>query len=214
MTIKNIMDERNNVFKKENEYKDYINEHVGNVKRAYDELFVKKEFPILTSSITDDILVSITPEEMREAIEEVAIDIENHDKSKWGNIEFYAYRRKFHPTDKEKEEMKNNESYANTVKKDFEKAWQHHYTHNNHHPQYWAYRFDKPDTLLDKPKDMPLTCIIHMISDWCGMSIKFDGGLSCIDWYKNRADKEKKLLSPKTKKTVEIILNYLFNENL
>lgn len=199
---------------KEKEYRDYISEHISNVRKAYDELFAKQEFPILTSSVSDDILVSITPEEMKEAITNVEIDIDAHDKSKYSTIEFNPYRRKFHPTEEEQERMKNDIHYKDKVMNDFKTAWEHHYTHNNHHPQYWAYRFDKPSVLLDKPKDMPLECIIHMICDWCGISLKFDGGLSCIDWYKNKADKEKKLLSPKTKKTVEVILNYLFNENL
>lgn len=46
-------------------------------------------------------------------------------------------------------------------KEEFNKAWEHHYTHNKHHWNYWI------------GKNMPVKYIDQMICDWKAMSVKF-----------------------------------------
>ena len=95
---------------KELEYMDYIEEHIGNVNKAYrllqDDLF--KRF-------------NLNPREMDRRID-------THDSSKYTSLEFSGYRQYFYP---DTGEVKNKEL--------FDYAWKQHYTVNDHHPEHWKY---------------------------------------------------------------------------
>ena len=173
------------------EYLDYINEHVQNVIMMYKQHF----YPFL-DTVNENLIIPneyFSTEDFKAAIEELSSSIMNHDASKYGEEEFNAYRRHFHPTKAEEAEED-----QQTQLDEFEEAWKHHYTNNPHHPQYWV----NPDTGVSR--DMNLGAIIEMICDWDAMSYKF--GQNTIDWYENKADKEKKSMTDRTKAITELIL--------
>lgn len=94
---------------KEQEYLEYINEHISNIKLAH-----KKYGEELCNLLKINKL-------------ELAVNIAIHDASKYSLEEFDAYRLYFYPcSDEEKD------------KELFNKAWKHHYTINKHHPEYWV----------------------------------------------------------------------------
>ena len=151
----------------ENEYRRYIDEHVNNVWRAR-YIFADA----LTSELDDtSVLIELT-----------LTRLPNHDMSKYFKEEFEGYRQWFYPADGEK---KNRE--------EFEIAWEHHYTFNDHHPEFWS--------LSGEPKPMSEAAIAEMFCDWLAMSIKF--GTSLTEWYKEHEEKEPFNFHPDTRKKVE-----------
>ena len=95
---------------KREEYTEYINNHISNVKIAFDrygEILAKKL----------NVPLSLLKQ-----------NIELHDNSKFSEEEFEAYRQYFYPCSfEEKDERK------------FNIAWDHHYQNNKHHPEYWVF---------------------------------------------------------------------------
>lgn len=97
----------------ENVYRLYINEHIDNIKRAWNIMKVKCKDILIAENID---------------IEQLEENVENHDLSKFTDEEFNAYRRHFYPSEEDKE----------VDKDEFNKAWVHHYTNNPHHWDYWV----------------------------------------------------------------------------
>ena len=186
------------VIAKEREYINYILEHINNVINAYESIFESGK-PYIPNGFSE--------EEYNKAMAILNQEVHVHDQSKFSKEEFDAYRVKFYPTESEKKKMDEDIDYLNQVKDNFEKAWQHHYKLNNHHTRYY---WDESGNI----KDMPLSSIMHMICDWSAMSLKFDGKLSCVDWYNKNAEKEKSELSPRSKQIVEEMLRLIFNEEI
>lgn len=93
--------------KKEQEYKNYIDEHIKNVISVIHSVTLPVEY-----NYFDD--------------QEIKSKIRNHDLSKYSTDEFDGYRQWFYPTSNE---TKN--------KTEFDKAWKHHYENNSHHWEYW-----------------------------------------------------------------------------
>lgn len=186
--VDNTTNESINKNKKKFEYLDYINEHIRNVNKAYGYLFL----PLLDIEIISDVL---DEREFKNAILNVQKYIVDHDATKFSDEEFEAYRANFYPTDYEKTL---DDNYQMMVKQEFEEAWRHHYENNRHHTLYWL---NKETNTIN---DMDLEGIIEMICDWEAMSIKFNS--KTVDWYNNKADKEKSQMSIKTKQIVEEIL--------
>jgi hypothetical protein len=56
---------------------------------------------------------------------------------------------------------------------------------------------------------MTLRAIVHMICDWEAMSMAM--GTNTIDWFQNKADKEKEAMSPNTLKLVNEILLHIIH---
>ena len=109
MKLYKLLEELEN---KEEEYKNYIEEHIKNTQKAWDlvQPKLKGEY-------------KLSPE-MKEKIDEL---IKSHDASKFSKEEFEPYRQYFY--------TKNNEAKNKEV---FDKAWLHHYTLNKHHWQHWV----------------------------------------------------------------------------
>lgn len=182
---------------KEQEYLDYINDHINNVNKAF-ELYM---LPILNMT---NISTLISDEELKEAIRNLQSLIPTHDASKFSDAEFDGYRMRWHPTAAELAKQKEDPELQYTVRERYEKCWEHHYTTNGHHPKHWL----DPETGISK--DMTLDAIVEMLCDWEGMSLKF--GTSTLKWYEEKATDEKAALSPKTKQIVEDLLyNVLHN---
>lgn len=163
------------------QYTNYINEHVTNVKRAYD--WMEKKLP--------DIISKAKQSACDEGLQLDRI-ITEHDISKWSNEEYYAYDEYFYG---------NNKSYK--CIDDFNKAWLHHIHNNPHHWQHWVLINDEEKEGIIV-LDMPTYYIIEMICDWWSFSWKTGDLYEIFNWYEKRKDYIQ--LSESTRKIVEDIL--------
>lgn len=121
----------------------------------------------------------------------------DHDSSKNNDDEYLAYDAYFYG---------NNRSYE--VTEEFKRAWLLHIHRNPHHWQYWVLNNDDPnegEVILD----MPYNYIIEMICDWWSFSWQKGNLGEIFNWYDEHSDYIK--LSPKTRKTVEDILEQMRN---
>lgn len=175
---------------KKQEYVNYIDDHVRNVQKAFRDYFI----PFLTNEnkFVSDVL---SYEDFIEAISNVSEQIKEHDASKYYDVEFDGYRAYFHPTIIEKSM---DDEYQKWIKEKFDESWKHHYENNCHHVQFWV-NFE-----TNEISDMSLPAIIEMLCDWIGMSMHFK--TSTREWYENKADTEKSLMTSNTKEIVEEIL--------
>ena len=114
-----------------------------------------------------------------EAFDEV---IKEHDDSKYDEEEFEPYAQRFYNNGEESFE--------------FAEAWKHHWTNNEHHPEFWL------------GEDMPKIYILEMLSDWGSFSIDKGDLRELINYYYSQArDDEEKNLSDNTKIIIEEILS-------
>jgi hypothetical protein len=160
------------IAEKESEYKTYIRNHVSNVQKVsakYNNEICSR-FPI--------------SDEIKEDIE---LNVELHDLSKYGANEFAQYRQKFYPI---KDETPNDVI--------FQTACDHHYKVNRHHPEHY---------LIDKKsaKEMPMQFIVEMVYDWEAMGLKFGG--NATEWYEKQSNKL--ILHPNTRRDLEKVLSIL-----
>lgn len=119
----------------------------------------------------------------------------DHDSSKNNDDEYKAYDAYFYG---------NNCSYE--VVEEFKRAWLRHIHRNPHHWQHWVLNNDDPDE-GEIILDMPYNYIIEMICDWWSFSWQKGDLGDIFNWYYEHSDYIK--LSPKTRKTVEDILEQL-----
>lgn len=173
-----------NYFDAVKQYEEYINNHISNVVEMYNKLFI----PLLQ---LEELNSFISLEELKYNIVRLSKTIYKHDLSKWSKEEFDPYRYHFYPTDEEKKDK----LYNLKDEQQFEKAWEHHYKNNPHHPKYW------------NGKDIPLVFILEMLCDWFAMSKHF--GTDCYEWWVNEADKERQAMTDKTIQIVEEIFKIL-----
>ena len=155
------------------EYKKYIIDHKARVKQFAD--WLKENVPEVFDELPD--------------IEVFYDIIEEHDDSKFGEEEFEPYAQKFYgPQDINGKPLKFVPGY--------EEAWKHHWTHNEHHPEFWL------------GEDMPYIYILEMLCDWGSFSID-KGDLTELSkyYYENAKDDEEKNLSDNTKEIIEEILS-------
>ncbi len=147
------------------EYKNYIIKHKANVTKFADWLV--ENLPELFTEATD--------------VETFYKLIKEHDESKWSEEEFEPYAQHFYG------DKKNDFEY--------EEAWKHHWTHNEHHPEFWL------------GEDMPYIYILEMLCDWGSFSIASGNMKELSEFYFNKArDDEEKNLSDNTKINIEEIL--------
>lgn len=166
--------------KSKEKYTEYINRHISNVQKAYNE-FGKRLFPLISYDENN-----------------VIERIKNHDKSKFSDDEFDAYRKYFYPSDKK--ELKDSREDGT-----FLHAWEHHYINNDHHPEFWFDRF------TNKSKEMSNEAIIEMICDWIAMSYHFNN--NPYEWFMKSeymSNKPYIKLNPKTQETVIMLLSQPF----
>ena len=154
---------------KDQEYYDYIKEHISNVKKAFDifgkSLCSKAHVPL---SVVEDL-------------------VKNHDVSKFSEEEFEGYRQWFYP--------RNGEAGDPEI---FDKAWEHHYTVNKHHPEHYV----QDDGTAEKMPDM---YVVEMLLDWAAMSMRAKNYPS--DWYEK--EKNRLVFHSETRKFVEALLPIL-----
>lgn len=110
--------------------------------------------------------------------------IAKHDESKFSEEEFEPCAQKWFGDGKKTPE--------------YEKAWEHHYLNNEHHPEYWA------------GEDMPYIYILEMICDWGSFSIASGDMKELSDFYFNKAKEDpEKNLSDTTKEIIEDIISHI-----
>lgn len=196
---------------KNNEYMQYISTHIRNVHESFWKIFAyDKGYQI----------PGIDESNRAQFLKELAWFVKHHDESKYGDEEFYNYRRKFFPTEAE---FKVDEDTAALYKEEFEQSWRHHYTHNDHHPQFWSNVIIDEYTSLGSPKryriltnesnkplDMGIVAICHMICDWNAMSINF--GTSLTNWFNTQADKERHYMSEKTLEITTDLVKQIYKD--
>lgn len=159
----------------EEQYSAYIGDHISKVEKSFDE--------------RGDILCHVLKLSHEEIID-LTRRVTHHDESKWSVEEFPQYRNYFYPA---KGEVKDDAAFA--------KAWEHHYTVNDHHPEHWV--------INNVPQDMPTVAIAEMILDWEAMSRSFGGNPRI--WYR---DNSKNIaLSRKTETIVSWLLGIIYNED-
>lgn len=133
--------------KKTREYLDYIERHILNVEKAWSEIQEKCKN---MRFIYDDYVYNT-----------IDAKVKHHDMSKLENEEFVYYRMKFYPTDTENKFLS-----KQLIDKNFQEAWKHHYTINDHHWENWL----KKHYLNSYEGE--INCV-HMIIDWLAMSYEF-----------------------------------------
>jgi hypothetical protein len=132
----------NELDKKKKEYLDYINNHITNVKKVWDNVRIF----LVEAQVTPEI------------IDIVDRNIPFHDFSKFLSSEFEGYRQFFYPTS---EEIRSVDV--------FNRAWNHHCKHNQHHWEYWIIPEKERNLIFDMPQEM----ILEMLCDWTAMSLFF-----------------------------------------
>jgi hypothetical protein len=134
-----------------------------------------EEFADWLKANCPELFEGVDPDEFMDLIEE-------HDESKFSEEEFEPYAQKWFGDGKKTPE--------------YEKAWEHHWQNNEHHPEYWDGR------------DMPYIYILEMICDWGSFSIASGDMNELSDFYFNKArEDEEKNLSENTKATIEEIIS-------
>lgn len=208
--------------KKEEIYLDYINNHISNVKIAFERYFLPiKDNEALFKDIMST-LVEKYPEEYSTysfklfcdlLVDEIYNnDIPDHDKSKYSEEEFDGYRLKYYPTEAEKAD----EELSKLADIKAEEAWEHHYKTNCHHPEHY-YLFESKEA-----RTMPLRYIIEMICDWSSFYLDKvrkdidDNGISTvIEWYNSDLSKDERArMSEETIFTTEVLLNKVIAPNV
>ena len=177
-------------------YDEYLENHIKNVQRGYEWL---KEF-------LPDVLSEYNYIEEKSYYGELDEIIKNHDKSKYTSkaadaeryydltCEYVPYADYFYGTrDKEVDEK-------------FNLAWLSHIHNNPHHWQHWLLQNDEDGLNII---DMPYVFIVEMILDWWAFSWMKGNLWEIFKWYEEH--KEGILISDKTRKTVEDILNKMEN---
>ena len=157
-----------------------INEGVTDYQKEYKDYIITHKARVMEFA---DWLEDNCPEVFEEVDVDVFWDlIEEHDNSKFSEEEFEPYAKKWHLDGKKTRE--------------YELAWEHHWSNNEHHPEYWD------------GEDMPYIYILEMICDWGSFSIASGNMKELSDFYFNKAinDPEKNL-SENTKTIIEDILS-------
>lgn len=147
------MKDRINKFR---EYLDYIERHYDNVQKAWRLINMKcpnNEFRFMHDDYVWNMIDS---------------EVKRHDISKLSAEEFTQYRQFFFPTNKEDKD-----------KGLFDKAWEHHKLHNEHHWQTWTERY-KNDIYAD-------AFLLMNIVDWVAMGFEF--GDTAKNYYEKNKEK-------------------------
>ena len=179
-SIQRVLNENDDIKKKEEEYLDYINTHKANVKKAWD---IIKEFdnPYIQNNLYD-----------------LDRNIKDHDNSKYDDEEFEYYRKKYFPI---------NDDEANEVMDKIQDIFWLHYSKNPHHWEYWLDENKELDYTKHNEDNIDNTIMmayIEMFCDWASFGLKQDNPREVRSWYIN--EKPKMTLFPAEQEVLEDIL--------
>ncbi len=143
-------------------YDDYLEEHVGNVRKAAEWMVDNIRMEI---GLSNDEVV------------ELLHNVECHDESKYDEEEYYAYDGYF---------------YLGIHDDDtFNRAWLHHIHHNPHHWQHWLLMMDD-GKYRDPGKivalEIPRVHVVEMVADWWSFSWRSGDITEVFDWYERHRD--------------------------
>ena len=142
------------------EYDDYLEEHIGNVRKAYKWMCENIPEVVSFDKTINNYLAW-------------------HDVSKYAYDEYEAYDSYFYGDKK-----------APGVKEAFDLAWLKHIHKNEHHWQHYILIEDDSDSDGKmRALEMPEEDIIEMICDWMSFSIKKKDMREVIKWYEEHSDK-------------------------
>lgn len=177
------------VLAKEKEYRQYIDQHINNVQLAYK----------LYSDKIIDKMVTLDSAAHGVIIRTIGSRMHDHDMSKYGPEEFGAYRAYFYPVNQD-------EKNSPGVKRDFEKAWQHHFHVNDHHPEFWVTPEPEESGLL---KIIPMAddALLEMLMDWQAMSLKQNDSPKAF--FNKTKEAKKKIMHEETFQKVEYLVSFL-----
>lgn len=147
--------------RKEKEYTKYIDQHKENIQDAFIEMVMCPDMNWIAWEFYHVDLYE---------------QILKHDRSKYGEEEFDAYRKNFYPVNDEEKELN---------KEDFEEAWKHHWTNNRHH---WEARQNDECPNGKLSKEQQLDCLENVL-DWMAMGYQF--GDRPYQFYEKNKDKIK-----------------------
>src|SRR5574344_2135778 len=165
-------------------YTDYINEHINNVKRAFNEL------ESTLDKLNEEKILNFDKDEL-------VRNIKDHDHSKFSDYEFNGYRQWFYPV-----------NGADRYKNLYDKAWNHHTEVNPHHPEHWVVHDPMKNNNVVTIMEMPDVYLAELICDWQAMSYKFNN--NPLEYYKKEGYKLP--FSPETKLKLVNILNYIYSK--
>lgn len=152
-----ILHER--VSNRREEYEEYLEQHIGGVKKAYEKF---KEVLLTESDLTVEELTALDNQ------------IDMHDASKYEDEEFYPYLHHFYPS-----------GAGADSEEAYDRAWNHHQKSNPHHWQYWILQKDSGE---QKVLDMPENYVIEMLCDWMSFSLK-NPESTAYKWWTDNQDK-------------------------
>ena len=168
------------------EYNQYLDDHINNVRRAFDWL--------KTSGVFDQI--GMSPRKVDVCDRHIVL----HDKSKYNDFEYRAYDSYFYG------EEFTDEASRDSINRDFNNAWLCHIHHNKHHWQHWVLINDNPEAGTIA-LDMPTVYLVEMVCDWWSFGWKCGRPKEIFAWYE--ANKDHMILSDSTRARVEEILNVM-----
>lgn len=153
------LNESSEIEKKTQEYKNYIEEHRANVKKAWN--YIKElDNPYIQNNI--------------ETIEQ---NIENHDLDKYNDDIFESYRKKYFPI---------NDEESNEMIDIIQDVFKIHYSRNPHHWEYWLDEDGDLDELKHNDEEIDndvMIAYIEMLCDWCSFGLKQNNPKEVRDWY-------------------------------
>ena len=185
-SIQRVLNENDDIKKKEEEYLDYINTHKANVEKAWN---IIKEFdnPYIQNNLYD-----------------LNRNIKDHDNSKYDDEEFEYYRKKYFPI---------NDDEANEVMDKIQDIFWLHYSKNPHHWEYWLDENKELDYTKHNEENIDNTIMmayIEMFCDWASFGLKQDNPREVRSWYIN--EKPKMTLFPAEQEVLEDILEEYINK--
>ena len=135
-----------------------MDKHRLNVHKAYD--WLKENLPEIIDN--DIVKAEVTPYGILEE------NINNHDLSRYEDIEFKAYANQFFNDD------------INGVTQDFINAWIYHSSYNPHHWQYWNYYDDEGNEIK---MDMGYIYVVEMFCNHWSFCWEINDLNYIFEWY-------------------------------
>lgn len=187
---------------KEQEYRQYIDTHRANVKKAYEKIVKPYAEKYLSP----------------QSLEILERNIENHDEDKDIDFIFNAYRKNHFPINKKEKEVSQEE---------YEIAWNYHKKVNPHHWQFFLDDEDKEfvePTITEDEKEIYELAYLEMLADWLSFSFKHaqeekgeGDGLSVVGdslefktWYNKNKDSIK--IHPQMKEWLDNIIDHIIED--
>lgn len=151
------------------EHRYYINvkEHIKNVQYGY--TFIKNKIPSMFN-------------ELEISVDEMDKQIQQHDQSKFSPEEFEASAQYY---------------YGSKDEYPYKAAWDHHWRHNPHHPEYW------------QGQDMPYSCLLEMLCDLWSFGWKDLNLHEIFDYWNKNRDEKQKIMSEASFNKFESMLDIL-----